>query len=50
MPTADAVTGAGGIPVGYTVLALTYVLVGIGVVWTLRRLAGVPLELEEKDR
>src|SRR6266446_7625987 len=50
MPTADAVTGAGGIPVGYTVLALTYMLVGIGVVWTLRRLAGVPLELEEKDR
>ncbi len=50
MPTADAVTGAGGIPVGYTVLALTYVLVGIGVVWTLRRLAGVPLELEETDR
>jgi hypothetical protein len=31
----------------YTVLALSYVLVGIGVVWTLRRLAGVPLELEE---
>ena len=25
MPTADAVTGAGGIPVGYTVLAITYV-------------------------
>ncbi len=50
MPTADAVTGAGGIPVGYTVLAVTYVLVGIGVVWTLRRLAGVPLELEEAAR
>ena len=50
MPTADAVTGAGGIPVGYTVLALSYVLVGIGVVWTLRRLALVPLELEEAAR
>jgi cytochrome d ubiquinol oxidase subunit I len=50
MPTADAVTGARGIPVGYTVLALTYVLVGIGVVWTLRRLAGVPLEREEAAR
>jgi cytochrome bd ubiquinol oxidase subunit I len=50
MPTADAVTGAGGIPVGYTVLALTYVLVGIGLAWTLRRLAGVPLELEEAAR
>jgi cytochrome d ubiquinol oxidase subunit I len=50
MPTADAVTGASGIPVGYTVLALSYVLVGIGVVWTLRRLARVPLELEEAAR
>jgi cytochrome bd ubiquinol oxidase subunit I len=50
MPTADAVTGASGIAVGYTVLALSYVLVGIGVVWTLRRLALVPLELEEAAR
>ena len=50
MPTADAVTGAGGIPVGYTVLALAYVGVGIGVVWVLRRLAHVPLELEEAAR
>jgi cytochrome d ubiquinol oxidase subunit I len=47
MPTADAVTGAGGIPVGYAVLALTYLVVGIGVVWMLRRLARIPLELEE---
>jgi cytochrome d ubiquinol oxidase subunit I len=43
MPTADAVTGAGGIPVGYTVLALAYVVVGIGVAWVLRRLARMPL-------
>jgi len=50
MPTADAVTGAGGIPVGYTVLALTYLLVGIGLAWTLRRLAAAPLELEEASR
>jgi len=50
MPTADAVTGAGSIPVGYTVLALAYVVVGIGVVWMLRRLAHVPLELEEAER
>ena len=50
MPTADAVTGAGGIPVGYTVLALSYVGVGIGVVWVLRRLAHVPLELDEAAR
>jgi cytochrome d ubiquinol oxidase subunit I len=44
MPTADAVTGAAGIPVGYTVLALTYVLVAIGLAWVLRRLAHKPLE------
>jgi hypothetical protein len=50
MPTADAVTGAGEIPVGYTVLALAYVVVGIGVVWMLRRLARVPLEPEEPAR
>jgi cytochrome d ubiquinol oxidase subunit I len=50
MPTADAVTGASGIPVGYAVLALAYVVVGIGVAWMLRRLARVPLELEEAAR
>jgi cytochrome bd ubiquinol oxidase subunit I len=50
MPTADAVTGAGGIPVGYTALAVTYLLVGLGVVWVLRRLARKPLELQEAAR
>jgi cytochrome d ubiquinol oxidase subunit I len=50
MPTADAVTGAAGIPVGYTVLALAYVVVGIGVVWVLHRLARAPLELDEATR
>jgi cytochrome d ubiquinol oxidase subunit I len=50
MPTADAVTGAGGIPVGYTALALTYLLVGLGVVWVLRRLARRPLELPDAAR
>jgi len=50
MPTADAVTGAGGIPVGYTVLALTYVIVGTGAAWMLCRLARAPLELEETAR
>jgi cytochrome d ubiquinol oxidase subunit I len=50
MPTADAVTGAGGIPVGYTVLALTYLVVAVGLVWMLRRLAAVPLELDEAAR
>jgi cytochrome d ubiquinol oxidase subunit I len=50
MPTADAVTGAGGIPVGYAALALTYLLVGLGVVWVLHRLARRPLELQDAAR
>jgi cytochrome d ubiquinol oxidase subunit I len=39
MRTADAVTGASGIPFGYAALALVYAGVGVGVVWILRRLA-----------
>jgi cytochrome d ubiquinol oxidase subunit I len=45
MPTADAVTGAPGIPVGYATLALTYLGVACGVAWVLRRLARAPLDL-----
>jgi cytochrome bd ubiquinol oxidase subunit I len=45
MPTTDAVTGARGIPVGYGVLAVTYVVVACGVAWVLRRLARAPLDL-----
>jgi cytochrome bd ubiquinol oxidase subunit I len=45
MPTAAAVTGAHGIPVGYGVLAAAYVVVAGGLVWVLRRLARAPLEL-----
>jgi cytochrome d ubiquinol oxidase subunit I len=45
MLTSQAVTGAGGIPIGYGALALIYVGVGIAVVWILRRLAKVPLDL-----
>jgi cytochrome d ubiquinol oxidase subunit I len=45
MPTAAAVTGAHGIPVGYGALALTYLAVAAGVVWVLRRLARAPLEV-----
>jgi cytochrome bd ubiquinol oxidase subunit I len=45
MPTADAVTGAPGIPVGYATLAVTYLGVACGVAWVLRRLARVPLDL-----
>jgi cytochrome bd ubiquinol oxidase subunit I len=43
MLTSEAVTGAGGIVVGYTALALVYLGVAGGVVWILRRLARAPL-------
>jgi cytochrome d ubiquinol oxidase subunit I len=49
MPTADAVTGAGGIPVGYGVLVVTYIAVGVAVAWILRRLARSPLALPGAD-
>jgi cytochrome d ubiquinol oxidase subunit I len=45
MRTADAVTGASGIPVGYATLALSYVVVGIGLAWVLLRLSRRPLDL-----
>jgi cytochrome d ubiquinol oxidase subunit I len=45
MRTSEAVTGAGGIPIGYATLALVYLGVGIAVAWILRRLARAPLEL-----
>jgi cytochrome bd ubiquinol oxidase subunit I len=45
MPTAAAVTGAKGIPVGYAVLAASYVMVACGLFWVLRRLARAPLEI-----
>lgn len=38
-----AVTGAGGVPVGYALLALVYLGVAVGVWWVLRRLAAAPL-------
>jgi cytochrome d ubiquinol oxidase subunit I len=49
MRTADAVTGAGGIPVGYGALAGVYLLVAIGVVWILRRLARAPMDPEATE-
>jgi cytochrome bd ubiquinol oxidase subunit I len=49
MRTADAVTGAGGIPLGYGALALVYLALAIAVVWVLRRLARVPLEIGAAD-
>jgi cytochrome d ubiquinol oxidase subunit I len=44
MRTSDAVTGAGGIPVGYAALALLYLALAVAVAWMLRRLARVPLD------
>jgi len=42
MRTADAVTGASGIPVGYGVLVAVYAGCATAVWWILRRLAGKP--------
>jgi cytochrome d ubiquinol oxidase subunit I len=41
--TRSAVTAAGGIPVGLTVLALVYLGLAVAVVWMLRRLERMPL-------
>jgi cytochrome d ubiquinol oxidase subunit I len=44
MRTNAAVTGAGGVPVGYAALWVVYAGVVAAVVWILRRLARAPLE------
>jgi cytochrome bd ubiquinol oxidase subunit I len=49
MPTSQAVTAAGGIPVGYATLWIVYLAVGAGVVWILRRLARAPLPVAAGD-
>jgi cytochrome d ubiquinol oxidase subunit I len=43
MRTSDAVTGAGGIPVGYATLALVYLGLAVATGWILVRLARAPL-------
>jgi cytochrome d ubiquinol oxidase subunit I len=43
MRTSEAVTGAGGIPVGYATLALVYLGLAAAVAWILVRLARKPL-------
>ena len=48
MRTEDAVTGAGGIPVGYATLAIVYIGLAAAVVWILRRLALKPLDLPDE--
>ena len=44
MRTEAAVTGAGGIPIGYATMAIVYLSLAVAVVWILRRLARRPLE------
>ena len=44
MRTAQAVTGAGGLPVGYGTLVVVYAGVAACVAWILRRLALAPIE------
>jgi cytochrome d ubiquinol oxidase subunit I len=44
MLTAQAVTGAGGIVVGYGTLVVVYAAVAVAVAWILRRLARAPLK------
>jgi cytochrome d ubiquinol oxidase subunit I len=44
MRTTEAVTGAGGIPVGYATLAIVYLGLTAAVVWVLRRLGRAPLD------
>ena len=43
MRTSEAVTGAGGIPVGYATLALVYAGLAVATGWILVRLARMPL-------
>jgi cytochrome d ubiquinol oxidase subunit I len=47
MRTSEAVTAAGGIPVGYATLIAVYAAVALAVAWILRRLARAPLELPQ---
>jgi cytochrome d ubiquinol oxidase subunit I len=50
MRTSQAVTNAGGIPVGYGTLVVVYLGVIGAVAWILRRLARTPLELPDHMR
>ncbi len=45
MRTEEAITGAGGIPIGYASLVIVYAGLIAAVVWILRRLARAPVEV-----
>jgi cytochrome d ubiquinol oxidase subunit I len=49
MRTEEAVTGAGGIPVGYAALVVVYAALAAATAWLLRRLARTPLEIGAGD-
>lgn len=42
--TSEAVTGAGGIPIGYATIAAVYAVLGAGAILVLRRMARRPIE------
>jgi cytochrome d ubiquinol oxidase subunit I len=50
MRTEDAVTGAGGIPLGYAALVVIYAALAVATAWLLRRLARTPLEVGDGSR
>jgi cytochrome d ubiquinol oxidase subunit I len=47
MRTEEAVTGAGGIPLGYAALVVIYAALAAATWWLLRRLARTPLEVPD---
>jgi cytochrome d ubiquinol oxidase subunit I len=47
MRTSEAVTGAGGIPIGHGALIAVYVVLAGLVVWLLRRLGRIPLDIDD---
>jgi cytochrome bd ubiquinol oxidase subunit I len=48
MRTSGAVTGAGGIPVGYATLVVVYLALGVAVAWILHRLSLRPLDVPDE--
>jgi cytochrome d ubiquinol oxidase subunit I len=50
MRTEEAVTGAGGIPLGYAALVVIYSALAVATAWLLRRLARIPLEVPDGPR
>jgi cytochrome d ubiquinol oxidase subunit I len=50
MRTEEAVTGAGGIPLGYAALVVIYIALAVATAWLLRRLARTPLEVGDGPR